>query len=56
MQRSRSRDDQPPTDVRYGRRMTPDDEPTAALTSRVAVIATLLLFGSIALLVALMQL
>jgi hypothetical protein len=36
--------------------MSADDEPTAALTSRVAVMATLLLFGSIVLLIALTQL
>jgi hypothetical protein len=35
--------------------MAPDDEPTAALTSRAAVIATLLLFGAIVLLAALTQ-
>jgi hypothetical protein len=35
--------------------MAPDDEPTAALTSRAAVIAALLLFGSIVLFVALSQ-
>lgn len=40
---------------RYGRGMAPDDEPTAALTSRAAVIAALLLFGSIVLFVALSQ-
>jgi hypothetical protein len=35
--------------------MNEDDEPTAALTSRVAVVAALLLFGSIVLFVALSQ-
>jgi hypothetical protein len=36
--------------------MSTDDEPTAALTSRAAVIAALLLFASIAVFVALTQL
>jgi len=35
--------------------MAPDEEPTAALTSRAAVIAALVLFGSIVLLVVLTQ-
>ena len=35
--------------------MPTDDEPTGALTSRAAVVAALLLFGSIVLFVALAQ-